>query len=281
MKRNRSKIRVLISSVFAFILTLLIVILFVCLGFSFGVFNNRSIINKLDESNYYNQIYNDYNQNAEELVQKSGFPVKIVQESLTFDRVYVGGLNYVKSILAGEEAQINTIKLHNDLVDGINRYLTEQGVVRTEELNAGIEGLVFELENSFVSSIQLKFADYYMEYKSEFTDLMKVIMPVDIILIGILCFFLIRMHRFKHRGLRYINYAMISSSCMTLLSAAYLLISKKYNKIDAAPEYYQKFIAAYLKWDITVFLYIGGIGLIIALFLVSLTGYLRKKVTNG
>ncbi len=281
MKRKKSKIRIVINNTFACILTLLIVILYLSLGFSFGVFNDRSILSKLDESQYYDMVYDNYYENAVKMLQESGFPKQVLEEAVPFDKIYVGGKNYVNNILAGEAAQINTIKLRNALTDSFNRYLTEQGIVRTNELNTGIEVLISELENNYVDSIQLQFVNYYKEYKSKFLDLMKIAIPLDLILIGLLCFFLIRMHRFKHRGMRYINYASIASSCLILVTAIYLLLIKKYMAIDVNPKYYQKFLTAYFKWDIIVFLYIGGSGLTISAFLITLTGYLRKKVANG
>jgi hypothetical protein len=281
MKRINSKIQKLISSSFAFLLTLLFVTLFVCLGFSIGVFNNTSIISKINESNYYNDVYNELNTNAEAIVQKAGFPTTVLQDIITVERVFVGGKNYINNILNGEESQINTDKLREDLKNNIDQYLNDQGITRTDEMNTNIEAMQAEIESQYRSGIEFQFVNYYMEYKAHYVNLIKILMPVIILLIGILCYFVIRMHSHKHRGLRYINYALISSSCMMILAATYLLISKRYVKMDITPEYYSNFINTYLKWDVLVFLYIGGIGLTISIAIISFTGYLKNKIQNS
>ncbi|MDD3173962.1 MAG: hypothetical protein PHF63_10020 [Herbinix sp.] len=281
MKHKKSRMQAVISCIFALILTLLFITLYVCFGFSLGVFSNRSIIEELNRSNYYNEVYDTLNKNAEELVIKAGFPATVLENVITIERVYVGGRNYVNGVLAGEEPQINTDKFRSDLTSNFDQYLTKQGITRTDDINTGVEAMISEIENEYKSSIQLQFVNYIIEYKTHFMNLMKVIIPVVTILIGILCFFLIKMRKYKHRGLRYINYALIASSCMTILAGAYLLVTKQYEKVNVTPDYYNNFLTAYLKWDIMVFMYLGGIGLLISALLISLTSFVRNRIMNS
>ncbi len=281
MQYRKSKMRLFICSTFSFILTLLILILYLCLGFSFGVFNNQSVIKNLNKSNYYSEVYNQLDKDAKELISKAGFPVTVLEDVITFERVYVGGRNYVANTLSGNDADINTMNLREDLTHNIDTYLSEQGIRRTDEQNDGIDELISELEENYVSSIELEFINYYRDYKVKFINLIRIMLPILLLIIGGLCLCIFKLNRYKHRSLRYINYSFIASSLMVILFATYLLISKQYAKIDALPDFYNKFITLYLKWDIMVFLYMGGIGTIISITLITFTYYLRRQVAYG
>ena len=280
MKLNKSKMKFLMSGTFAFLLTLLFVTLYVCFGFGLGVFNNRSIISKINESKYYSNVCVELNIKAEKILLKAGLPSTVLKDVITLERVYVGGDNYIQNILKGKEPQIKTEKLVAALTLNIDHYLQEEGINQTNELKADIEELITAIEVDYKSGIQLQFVNYITEYKIKFINLMKVIVPILIVLIGILCFFLIRMHQYKHRGIRYITYALISSSWIIIIAAAYLLMVKSYTKVILTPDYYHNFLVAYLKGDITVFIYLGGIGLTIAMALISLVGFLKSRANN-
>ncbi|MHB8130880.1 MAG: hypothetical protein ACYDEX_18015 [Mobilitalea sp.] len=280
MKLNKSKMKVFMSCMFAFLLTLLFVTLYVCFGFGLGVFNNRSIISNINESKYYSNVCDELNKKAEKSISKAGLPSTVLKDVITLERVYVGGDNYIQNSLKGKEPQIKTEKLMEALSANIDHYLQQEEINQTSELKAGIEELISAIELEYKSGIQLQFVNYITEYKIKYINLMKVIVPMLIVLIGILCFFLIRMHQYKHRGIRYITYALISSSWIIIIAAAYLLMVKSYTKVMLTPDYYHDFLAAYFKWDIIVFIYMGGIGLTIAMALISLIGFLKRRANN-
>jgi hypothetical protein len=252
-----------------------------CLGFYFGVFNNNSIISKLNESNYYENVHQELQKDTEEIVQKAGFPTTVLDEVITLDRVYVGCKNYMNNTLAGKKSQIKTEKLRNKLNENINQYITKQNIRRTEKLNKGITALVSRIENEYKNRIQLQFLDYFHDNQVKFMNLMKFMIPAVIIIIGILCYFLIRMHHYKHRGVRYITYALIASSFMTMFLSLYVMITKRYQNTEITPEYYRDFVNAYLKWDVMVFINMAGIGLLLAVAMISLVSYLKKQITNS
>jgi hypothetical protein len=240
----------LVSGIFAFLLTILFTILFLCAGFGFGVFNKVSIIRNLNESNYYYEVQDTINKNAEEAAVKAGLPAQVITDVITVERVYIGEKNYVEAALRGKSEDINTDKLREDLTLSINQYLLGKGVTPTEELDAGVNTLVSAVETDYKNVIQLQFVNLLTEYKAEFINLMKYVIPSLIILIGALCFFLIRMHHYKHRGVRYIIYALASASLIIILSAVYLLFTKQYGKLDISPEYYHNFIISYFYYNI-------------------------------
>lgn len=280
MKPYKSKIQRVVSSMFALLLTLLFVALYICIGLGFGVFNNRAILGKINESNYYNKVYESLNENAKLLVAEAGFPEEVLTEVITLERVYIAGQNYIEATLGDTDYVIKTDKIKDRLMDNIYQYLLDEGIELTEELDSGIIDLVNRVEADYLNSLQLPFISSVTEYRSDFVFASMFIIPILFVLIGILCYFLIRMFKYVHKGVRYIVYALLSSSILTVGAAGYLLITKQYALINASPDYYQEFLTAYLRWDITVFMYIGGIGLTVAIALISLVGFLKNGINT-
>jgi hypothetical protein len=276
MKHSKSKLRKLLSGIFALLLTLLFFILFVCLGLSMGVFNDTNMIRKIKESNYYTEVYKVLDTNTKEVVYKAGLPTAILNNVISQSKVYVDGNNYMNTTLSGNEEKIDTEKLKTELRNNIDEYLSQKKIIKTDDLNVGIEKMISVIDQEYQSCIKIEFLRYYAEYRNNFQRIMKILIPVVIILIGIMSYFSIRIRHYKHRGVRYITYALISSSIMTIFSSAWLLISGKYMELDVKPEFYKSFITSCLEWDIWIFIYLGIIGLILSMMLMVLTGYLKK-----
>lgn len=281
MKRDKTIIQSFISATFAFLLTLLFVALFICAGFIVGVFNDRSIIRKINESNYYNKVYETLTEKAEELVQEVGLPPSVLVEVITLDRVYISGKNYIEQTLAGKKAEGKTDKIREILTQNIQQYFDNEDIIQTTELNTDIEVIISRVEQEYKQGIEFQFINYITTYQSEFQDLMKIIVPILLVLISILCYFLIRMQKYIHRGIRYIAYAMIASSGITIITSAFLLLTKQYEKVEASPKYYYDFVVSYLNWDMKIFLYLGFLGVILSVLLVSLVGFLKNRVGNN
>lgn len=277
MKHKKTKMKTLTSCTFAFLLTLVFFILTVCIGLGIGVFNSKCVINKLNESDYYNHLYEELYKKADEIVLHAGLPETVLKDVITLEKVYAGSSNYAGYTLEGKEPKISTDRIEKKLRDNIGHYLSKQGISRTEQIESGIDEVTDRIQKEYLSAVKLKFINYYTDYQTQFRNLMKIMIPLLILLIGILCFLLLKIHRHKHRGLRYINYALISSSLLVTLAAAGLRINKGYEKLNIVPNYYRDFLELFFKWDIEVFLYIGGLGLVFSGLLIYLTGFLKKR----
>ena len=280
MEKKQKLMQRIISSIFAFLLTMIFVSSFTLTGLYYGVFNNRIILSKVNESNYYNEVYKELQDRAEGILQEAGLPLNVLSDVITLKRVYVGGKYYIEDTLSGKEPVINTDKVRSQLEQNIDQYLTEEGISRTKELDTGIEEVIRKVEQEYKRGIHFQFIDYIAEYKASFMRLLRIAIPILILLAGIISVLLIKIHRYKHSGIRYIAYAMIASSCIVISSSAFLLITKSYEKMKQLPFYYGRFLTNYLKWDIQVFLYLGGIGMLLAILLITLVAYLKKNITG-
>lgn len=269
-----------IGLVFTFLLTLLLLVLFVSLDLYFGVFHEKSIIRKINESNYYHEVYKELNTEAESLVNQAGLPTSVLAEVITLERVYISGEKYVESTLRGQTSEIATDKLREDFIHGVNEYLVSENILQNKELTAGVEGLATDIEQIYLQGIQLEFIHYITNYRQKYLSAIRWVIPIIILCISVICYFLIKMHSYKHRGVRQIDYAVNASSILAVGVAAYLLLTKRYEQPEITPEYYRNLLSLLLQWNYQVLLYLGGIGAALSMILITLVGYMRNRL-NG
>lgn len=279
MKKKRIMQRI-ISSTFAFLLTIIFVCLFALTGLYYGVFNNRIILSKVNESNYFNEVYEELQERAQDILEEAGLPFNVQSEAITLERVYIGGKYYIEDALSGKEPVINSDKVRMQLEQNINLYLAEEGISRTKELDSGIKEVINKIEQEYKRGIHFQFINYIAEYKASFMRLFRMAIPILVLLAGSISVLLIKMHRYKHSGIRYIAYAMIASSCIVISSSAFLLITKSFERMGRLPDYYDRFLTKYLRWDIQVFMYLGGIGMLLAVLMIILVAYLKNNITS-
>lgn len=295
MERRHKKTHAWISLAFAFLLTVLFVILYISFGMGMGVFNSRSITNSINSIDYYDRVYAAVTQSTEELLLQAGLPDTILSDIITPGRVHVDGMNYVNEainrkqkndITVYEEPQSQPryilnkeIELH--ILEYMEQEFIEQKSIRqSAQFSEEIATIVNAIEYDYNNKVQLKFVDYLMNYKIDYNKIMIIMIPSLILLISILCYMLIRIYRYRYRGIRFIVYALSASSILTIILSLYLLISRSYSKFVITPDYYNEFVSEYLKLSITVFAYIGMMGILLAILLITLIGFMRNKIIN-
>lgn len=277
MERKKLKMKA-INILFTFLLTLLLIVLFLCLDLYFGVFHDKSILRKVNESNYYNEVHKVLNTEAEGLVTEAGLPASVMKDVITLERVYINGKQHIEIALQGREADISTVKLREKLLENINGYLAGVNIFQDKDLSTDVEELVTEVEKMYLQGIQMEYIHYLTNYRIKFISSLRWVLPVLLLSIGVICYFLINMQPYKHRGVRQIDYALKASSILAIGTAVYLLATGKYEQSGITPEYYRRFISLSLQWDCQVLLYLGCIGAAVSLVLITLVGFMKNRI---
>ena len=293
MKPKNKKIREKISLVFALIITVLLVILNVSLGLEIGVFNSRSIIKSINNIGYYDRVYTAVMQRTEALLNEVGLPETILSDIITPARVHADGMNYVNEVIKGNrkndtaihaDAGSQTSYIHSKVIeDHILSYIEKERIENTSIrqntlITQKLAIIAKAIENEYNSKVQLRFVDYLMGYKTNYHRILMIMIPCLLILVCILSYLLIRMYRHIYKGIRYIVYALCASSIITIIPSIFLLITGSYNKSIASTDYYNTFVSEYQKLIITVFAYIGMMGVLFAIALIGLIRQMREKI---
>ncbi len=282
LKTKKAMAKRLISCIYSFILTLIFVVLFICSGIGIGLLNRQGVIRNLDKSNYYREVYEALYDRASRDIEAAGFPASVLEEAITLERVYITGKGYHNAILNTEATPLKTEKLKETLDRNLRQYLMAKGV-EPDQLTSSLENLLQTIEQDYKDAIDLPILITIAAYRSNYVKGLLYGMPIMILLVGSLCYLLLRIYRnsYIHRGIRYITYALMSASILISSMAGYLLITKPYLGISAQPAYYHSFLIEYLHWSIVIFVYIGGMGFVLSLILMSLVSYLKNRMKNN
>jgi hypothetical protein len=250
-------------------------LLFLCLGLHFGLFNNRIIINKISESNYFNKVYEELLERSKEVMISNNLPTELVEEVITLERVYVGGSNYIANTLYNRETETKVTQLTDSLQEKTYKYLKENEITITREIEEGIQEVISIVTTQYRKSVEFQFINYITVYRQQVYSIVKWLIPILIVLCLLLIILLLKVQSYKHRSIRYITYSLLSASGLLIIGTMYLLLSGIYKVDQLTSDYYMTFLNGYLKWSIQIYLYLGGMGIVICCALVVLMRHMK------
>jgi|GEM_PF-2571354 len=275
---NKKVMRRSISFVLSYLLTLIFAVLFILVGILAGVFNDSVILNHLQRSNYYQSIYTTIQNNAESVLLPTGIDISVLSDVITMDRVYIAAKNTIEAEIKGESVVQDTKRIKNQLKENILRFADEKELLLEAEQQVGVETLCEAVSTEYTKMLDFPFIKYYVQYKTTYQSLMRIGVPILLLLATVIIVILLKLHKYQHQGVRYVAYSVLAASIMITIVPVLLLVSKAYQKLNVSPKYFYNFMVNYIRWDISVFVYIGGIGLAIFTGLLLYISILKKKI---
>lgn len=277
MKQMNFNAAAFFSTFYAFLLTVIFIMVNIIVGLGAGLFSSKSIIKSINRSDYFEKTYEDVKINTENILYRAGLPTTILSDVITRDRIHISGMDYVGAVLDNKEPQLGQ-DIREEIINKIREYFKEEGIIETGSLPAELQQISAAIEQEYTGRIQLRIVDYLMEYRQKYNRAVVIVMPCMIIMIIIISYLLIRIQRYKHRGVRYISYALFASSIFTIILALYLILKKGYSAVMVKPDHYYELISDYLHMNIKVLAYIGLFGFAAALASVKVVDFMKKQI---
>lgn len=275
---DKSKIPKITCFIFGFLLTVLFAVLTLSVVGYIGISSKRNIAESINESKYYNSVYELIKENTEELAKQAGLPKKVLTDVITQDRVYIGGFKYINDTLKGEKAEINTINMRELLRKNVNDYILNQTDAAISVTDVSLNTVINEIEQEYKNRMELKLIQSLYYLKIKYRSIIMILIPILLALIGFISYLLIKIQVQQHRGVRLITYSLIASSILMEIIGLVLCFIRPLGGLEVSPVYYRDFIEVWLQKGIKIFLSMGEVGLTISLALILCTGYLKSKV---
>lgn len=267
----------ILSAFYALLLTIIIIVFNIIIGLGVGIYSRKNITKCINKSEYYQKIYEDIKSTVENILAQDGFPANLLDDVITLDKVYISGIDYVENVL-GSKTTNQYDGIRDEVVKKIGDYIREERINETDELSEKIQNISTAINDEFSGKIKLKVLEYLMEFKSQYYRTLVIMVPCMLIMILVICYLLVRMQRYKHRGVRYISYALFASSILTIFIALYLLLFEDYSNVAVNPDYYNRLISEYLQMNIKPMMYIGLLGIAAAFVTVKLVGVMKRRI---
>ena len=277
-KNKKRLLRNIVSTILSFVLAMFLGVLLCIISLQFGFFDSDLILSKINESNYYNEVYSELTSNIQTILASKELPEDLVADCITDKRVYINGKQYIDNSLKGNDTIVTVDNINDELYTILENYYTSSGIKIDEVVQSNIESIINDIDSEYIRMIRFQFVDYVKNYKNAYKELLIWFVPTVILLSVIIIGILLKIHKYPHRGVRFTMISLASASIMNLLLPLYCIINKTYNNLNILPDYYGSFLETYTKWSCYAFIYVGAFGFVLSLLLFGGVRILKQNI---
>ena len=196
-----------------YILIIILVISFILFAFiniaSSTVLSKEYVLGKLDETNYYNGIYQELESNFEKYSQQSGLEEGALTQIISEEKVKDDVITIISNIYDGTDQEIDVTEIRTNLNNNIQQSISNLGVGNVNQYEQDINNVVMKV----------------LKYTQMAKKALLIIMLVDIIFIFAIC------NKRLYKGISSIGVAAISSGVFNVVANVFVNSKIKINTI--------------------------------------------------
>lgn len=160
------------KSVLTFILALILTVL-ICLFYITNLLSNTAlskkyVLSKLDETDYYNQIYVCVESNFENYINQSGFDEDVVKNLITVDIIKSDTEKIINNIYDNAQEPLNSDIIEQNIKNNIEVYLNNNNLTASQ---TNIDVFVKTISDEYLNSIS--HSEYEQKFYNEISKLEK------------------------------------------------------------------------------------------------------------
>lgn len=274
---NNRTSRFLISSVAAFILTLMLTAATYLAGGYLGFFDKALILDHLNKSDYYSGVMEYANESSGLIAIPSGIPQKVFDGTFTEEMVYRDVRGYLEAAFDGRAYEIDTAAFKERLTENVTAYVEQEGLELTEEQEVYVEDFASQIADNYVNSAKMPFVSYFVNIRNGYINLIKIAIPALAAGAALLMVFLAKINMPSYRAMLFVGSSTIAAGLMSIIVPAWMLVTGFYRRINVTPEYFFEFVSSYMLEGIRVFIYLGVLWLIASAMILTIAGLRRKN----
>ena len=126
-------VRLIFQYIFTVILAMSVLVLILINILSSTILNEGYIMSKLDEEDYYNQIYESVKSNFENYINQSGLDEEVLNNIITKEKIEKDTKIIINNIFDATNTEINTDEIKNKLNENIDNSLGRQKTATEEK----------------------------------------------------------------------------------------------------------------------------------------------------
>ncbi len=297
-KKNNSVLHTVLSLLFSFLLALSLMV------FSFALvarvtLSETYVKHCLDQS-YYNGLFQNLEDEVRDYTIPTGIDVSVVEGVFDKASTQLDVEAYIDGTFKVRQYMVDTSKQEQKLRDNVLEYLKSQDVptepvnpaeseeeldeesvneynAAVEETNRAVDEYVKDIMEIYRKKVKISAMDYLVKYGNDYQKYFPFVLIISILFAVINGFLCMKVHSLPHRGLRYLVYAFTAGFIMTFAAPFGVFAGGFYNRLNIRPEYFKNFISSFIRGALVEVLVVAAAWLLIALGLLLLTNYFRKK----
>lgn len=267
----------LLKYIFAilFYLSLTIVVLINILNST--ILSKEYILNKLEESNYYNNIYTEVENNFENYIYQSGLDPIVLENIVSRDKIKEDTNIIISNIYDGNNKGIDLEVIRNNLFTNIDksledRYLSEEN---KKAINKFIDIIINEYEDTIMNT------DYSSKINTGISSINNKINMINIIMIilviiSILSLILLNIKK-KRRKLSIFGIPLLALGLLLITIYLYIILNIDINNIVILNDAISIAVHYILNGIVVKFLINGSIFTILGILIIIIGNMLRYR----
>lgn len=277
-KDRKSVGRAVICMIASMLLSVFVSVLAIVLSVKLGFASNNSIIDAMDEVDYYGMIYDEFIGKCESLAIPNGLSLEVFDGVFSKEQLRSDGNEYLSAELNSNTFNVNFDRYKTKLSENIQNYVVEKDLTVDGDINAIIEDFSDEIMDYYVDIIRVPYASaigvVFRAISRYFPFVFIAMLVFTILTIWIIC---IQNPHKKNRIFRYMAYSTMSGAISTLVIPIYCAVTKFYERIQLHPEYIYRFMMRYIENGIRIMSTIGISLFIASLAMIAISSYIKYK----
>ena len=253
----RSLSRTLISGFLSFLLCLCVFFMSVAVLLGVTLFNGNYMLNQFASSYYYSNIAGEIREQYAAYGLPGGIEESFFDEVIDENALYHDISQSVEAAYAGDTYALDTIGIKTDLYQKLVDYATAKQIPVDETLQESLSHLADLCVESYVARVNNPYLLKLGEIAHRLARVPLIAGIVCFLIAGGLFVFLYFLHQWKHRPIRYLQYALIGSGLMLLILPAAALISGKVQNLGITSPALFKMMTSYVNNVLWAFVYTG------------------------
>ena len=267
----------LLKYIFAIILYLSLTIVVLINILNSTILSKEYILNKLEESNYYNNIYTEVENNFENYIYQSGLDPIVLENIVSRDKIKEDTNIIISNIYDGNNKVIDLEVVRNNLSTNIDksledRYLSEEN---KKAINKFIDIIINEYEDTIMNT------DYSSKINTGISSINNKINMINIIMIilviiSILSLILLNIKK-KRRKLSIFGIPLLALGLLLITIYLYIILNIDINNIVILNDAISIAVHYILNGIVVKFLIEGFIFIGLGLLIIIIGNMLRYK----
>lgn len=267
----------LLKYIFAIILYLSLTIVVLINILNSTISSKEYILNKLEESNYYNNIYTDVENNFENYIYQSGLDPIVLENIVSRDKIKEDTNIIISNIYDGNNKGIDLEVIRNNLSTNIDksledRYLSEEN---KKAINKFIDIIINEYEDTIMNT------DYSSKINTGISSINNKINMINIIMIilviiSILSLILLNIKK-KRRKLSIFGIPLLALGLLLITIYLYIILNIDINNIVILNDAISIAVHYILNGIVVKFLINGSIFTILGILIIIIGNMLRYR----
>ena len=267
----------LLKYIFAilFYLSLTIVVLINILNST--ILSKEYILNKLEESNYYNNIYTEVENNFENYIYQSGLDPIVLRNIVSRDKIKEDTNIIISNIYDGNNKVIDLEVVRNNLSTNIDKSLEDRYVSEENKkaINKFIDIIINEYEDTIMNTSYSSKINTGISSINNKINMINIIMII-LVIISILSLILLNIKK-KRRKLSIFGIPLLALGLLLITICLYIILNIDINNIVILNDAISIAVHYILNGIVVKFLINGSIFTILGILIIIIGNMLRYR----